>query len=126
MRLPADLRLRLQRVRPLAEVGLVCALLGLLPFSTCASQHLLGVPCPGCGFTRALVALARGDLGASLGFHPVAVPLLLGLGVFVSAALALPASSPRWPRVVAWASTGAAALLGAVWVLRLAGLLPRV
>jgi hypothetical protein len=27
---------------------------------------------------------------------------------------------------VAWASTGAAALLGAVWVLRLAGLLPRV
>ena len=65
MRLPADLRLRLQRVRPLAEVGLVCALLGLLPFSTCASQHLLGVPCPGCGFTRALVALARGDLGAT-------------------------------------------------------------
>lgn len=126
MPLPADLRLRLQRVRPLAELGLVCALLGLLPFSTCASQHLLGVPCPGCGFTRAVVALARGDLGASLGYHPVAVPLLLGLGAFVLAALWLPAGSPRWPRAVAWASTGAAALLGGVWALRLAGLLPRV
>ena len=108
MRLPADLRLRLQRVRPLAEVGLVCALLGLLPFSTCASQHLLGVPCPGCGFTRALVALARGDLGASLGFHPVAVPLLVGLGAFVFAALALPASSPRWPRRGLTVTAGAA------------------
>lgn len=126
IRLPPDLRLRLTRVRPLAEVGALCVLLGLLPFSTCVSQRLLGLPCPGCGMTRALVALLHGDLGASLRYHPVALPLVLGVVGFVAAALRLPHESPRWPRVVGLATTLAGASLGSVWVLRLAGVLPRV
>jgi len=126
MPLPADLRLRLTRVRPLAEVSTLCILLGVLPFSTCVSQRVLGLPCPGCGMTRALIALLHGDLGGSLRFHPLAVPLGLGLGLFVLLALGLPHASPRWPRVVQWATTLAGTALGAVWVLRLAGVLPRV
>lgn len=41
--------------------------------STCLSYWLLGVPCPGCGMTRASALLARGEIVASLRLHPLAL-----------------------------------------------------
>jgi hypothetical protein len=38
----------------------------------CPVALLTGTPCPGCGMTRAIVALARGDLRASWTAHPLA------------------------------------------------------
>lgn len=35
----------------------------------CFSRYLLGVPCPACGMTRALLALLRGDIAAAFGYH---------------------------------------------------------
>lgn len=35
----------------------------------CAARYFLGIPCPGCGMTRALLALLRGDVIASLKYH---------------------------------------------------------
>jgi len=46
-------------------------------FTICAFRRVTGIPCPGCGMTRAMVALARGELVAALHLHPFA-PLLLG------------------------------------------------
>jgi hypothetical protein len=51
-----------------------------LPFSRgytfCAFRRVTGIPCPGCGMTRAMAALARGQLVAALHLHPFA-PLVL-------------------------------------------------
>ena len=48
----------------------------------CPSAALLGVPCPGCGLTRATLALLHGDVHAAFRFHPlvfVLSPLFIGL-----------------------------------------------
>lgn len=42
----------------------------------CWFRRLSGLPCPGCGLTRSVVALAQGELRASLAFHPFG-PLVL-------------------------------------------------
>ena len=44
----------------------------------CLFQAFLHLPCPGCGMTRALLAVLRGDGSAALRYHPmiVAMPLL--------------------------------------------------
>jgi hypothetical protein len=36
---------------------------------TCSFLDLTGLPCPGCGLTRSVVAAVRGDMAASWGFH---------------------------------------------------------
>jgi len=96
-------------------------------FIVCAFRRLTGIPCPGCGLTRAMAALARGELLLALHFHPFA-PLVLaeagalwaGIGASVlGRPLQLP---PRFlERVVVWQTAAFVAL----WLGRLAtGTLP--
>jgi hypothetical protein len=96
-------------------------------FTVCAFRRLTGIPCPGCGLTRAMAALARGELLLALHFHPFA-PLVLaqagalwaGIGASVlGRPLQLP---PRFlERVVIWQAVAFVAL----WLGRLAtGTLP--
>jgi len=40
-----------------------------LPF--CPLASVVGIPCPGCGLTRATLALAHGDLEHALSLHPL-------------------------------------------------------
>ena len=44
----------------------------------CLFREILGIPCPGCGMTRALVSVLRLDFGAAFAYHPVvfALPLM--------------------------------------------------
>ncbi len=61
----------------------------------CPFHAWTGLPCPGCGTTRAALALAGGDLAGALALNPLAT---LGLiGGFVVAALALPWVEARGP-----------------------------
>lgn len=48
---------------------------------SCIWKHLLGFPCPGCGFTSALLAALRGDLREAMHRHPLfwLFPLILVL-----------------------------------------------
>ena len=39
-------------------------------FPVCSMYHLTGYYCPGCGGTRAVRALFRGDLATSFCYHP--------------------------------------------------------
>ncbi len=39
--------------------------------SLCPFHALTGLPCPGCGLTRAFVCLGHGQFGRSLHWHPV-------------------------------------------------------
>lgn len=60
-------------------VHIVLSVLGL-PGWQCPVLKLTGVPCPGCGLTRACLLLLRGDLQTSMKFHAFA-PVFI---VFVS------------------------------------------
>lgn len=41
----------------------------------CAFHAVTGLPCPGCGMTRAFLALGRLDLRAAWAFNPLVFPL---------------------------------------------------
>jgi hypothetical protein len=61
----------------LLGVGGAVAATALLPIhGECGFRFLVGAPCPGCGMTRACLALARGDVAGSLVLHPLALPLV--------------------------------------------------
>ena len=58
--------------------GLVAAVnvIVLGKLELCVFRMLLGLPCPGCGLTHAVIALLHGRLWDSLNYHLLALPLL--------------------------------------------------
>jgi hypothetical protein len=81
------------RITSLMITGAAGLQLGLtaagLPGWTCPFLHVLGVPCPGCGLSRAIVALAQGDWTTMLSLHAFAPLLATGL-VFIALVAVLP------------------------------------
>jgi len=71
-----------------AQVAAVAAGVGGWP---CPMKNALGIPCPGCGLTRATVSLLRGEFAAAFSLHAFAPVLVLGLAAFAVAGL-LPAA----------------------------------
>lgn len=57
----------------------------------CVFAEITGLPCPGCGLTRATVALLHGDWRTSWDFHPFAGFFLI-VGILVAAGGVLPSS----------------------------------
>jgi hypothetical protein len=56
--------------------------IGRLPIpDTCSFRNLTGLPCPGCGLTRSIVAGLHGDFGASLIFHRLGLLTLAYIGL---------------------------------------------
>ncbi len=64
--------------------GLLVRLLHLdrLPISLCTFRTVTGIPCMGCGGTRAVGALARLDLSGALAMHPLVTLLALGIALW--------------------------------------------
>ncbi len=64
-------------------VGLHLALVTFnLPSWQCPIRASLGIPCPGCGLSRAMVAIAHGDWQKAMTIHafaPIAVTVLVAL-----------------------------------------------
>ena len=95
----------------------------------CPMALLTGVACPGCGMSRAIAWMFRGDLERSVGYHPLA-PLVVIIGV-VAVVWALGRRLRGWrrprPAVLNRGLVVLAALLMEVWISRLAsGTLPPV
>jgi hypothetical protein len=111
----------------------VAALLAIQPSddgpTICPIALLTGVPCPGCGMTRAASALLRGDLTLALDYHPL-IPLIAVLTVGGWAWWLLRRTErvkPMSNRVLNLGLIGVGVSLVAVWLLRLAaGTLPPV
>jgi hypothetical protein len=98
--------------------------LALLPVhGECGFRFLLGAPCPGCGMTRACLALARGDAAAAWRLHPAVFPTVLAVAATVGLALhegltgrpTFRRAADRWalPAMIA-----GFALLAALWGVR--------
>jgi hypothetical protein len=56
-------------VLALLALPVVAALGSDLPL--CPLAGIFGIPCPGCGLTRATLAALRGDIATALHFHPL-------------------------------------------------------
>lgn len=66
------------------KICLVALLLGasLLIFYHCPLLYTVGIPCPGCGMTRALFALLRLDLAEAFYYHPL-FPVVILAAVYL-------------------------------------------
>lgn len=62
--------------------GTVIVLLNLLFGTVCPFRILFGLPCPGCGMTRALTALLRLDFSSAVRLHPLSPAFFLLLLLF--------------------------------------------
>jgi hypothetical protein len=96
-----------------------------LPGWPCAFRQATGIPCPGCGLSRAMAALLHGDWRSALAYHAFA-PLLLACGLLLLSGAVLDAR--RRARLAALVAsfesrTGAAVWLAAAflvyWAVRL-------
>ena len=77
----------MNRTGRIALLAVAAALFGVAVWSDlplCPIAGSLGVPCPGCGLTRATLALLHGDWQGALRFHPLIWLLLPVLMVFAS------------------------------------------
>ena len=61
----------------LAVMGMYSLITG--KFQLCIFRIFTGFPCPGCGLTRALIALLKGKWQISLQYHPLLLPVLFTL-----------------------------------------------
>jgi hypothetical protein len=89
----------------------------------CGFKAMTGAPCPGCGMTRACLALARGDLVESVRLHPLAPALVLGGATLLALSVAEGATgrpwlSRPWRRHGARWATAGLVLLAVVWAVR--------
>ena len=57
----------------------------------CPTNRLFGIPCPGCGLTRAGLCLLCGNLEQSFYYHPMFIPV-----VFVAIAFVFREWIPSW------------------------------
>ncbi len=97
--------------------------LTLPSFSLCTFQNLFGRPCPGCGMTRSIAHLARGEVSLSLRLHPLGIVLfgasLLG---FVGGILYLRRGrDPVWEFVErrgTWLAVGLMSAMIVLWIVR--------
>jgi hypothetical protein len=111
----------------LAVLGFAFAAFGP-PF--CPTALLFGIPCPGCGLTRATVAMLQGDFGAALHLHPLSPVLVPVFGGAMALVLfdyvrgpERRRPTPRWwtSRAATFAFSGLLAVLVGVWLARFAG-----
>lgn len=80
-RADATTRARLKRALTLTVLGGLAFAIALTDFPLCPVAGMLGIPCPGCGLTRATLDAFCGHLGRALQMQPLVffvAPIYLG------------------------------------------------
>lgn len=67
----------------LVVVVLIIILSNAILGKICALRMLAGIPCPGCGLTRAFLLLSQGDIKTATEMHPFWIPIVFVLVLFV-------------------------------------------
>lgn len=117
------------RVARVALIGAALLLIATSNVPLCMFARVTHHPCPGCGLTRATLALLHGNVGDALQFHPLSIiisPLVIGFVVYKSWLYIV---KGRWwqidKRSGVWSTRASTALVIvtiAVWILRFFGL----
>lgn len=83
---------------------------------SCVFRLLFGVPCPGCGMTRAWVHVAHGDVAGAFWYNPFGL-LLMAMAAF-AAVYVIQAMVRRRPpeRMLGWISAKPAVALFGLWI----------
>jgi hypothetical protein len=118
----------LRRAAIVAACGALVISVLFAPVRLCLIATLFHVPCPGCGMTRAALALLHGDFAGALHFHPLSIVLVPFVGTitlrqtrsYVRTGSAWQDPLPRWIEPIA---AGLIVLLMGVWIARWCGLL---
>ena len=98
--------------RRAARAGAMLCCFGLLVCCGCPVYRLTGIPCPGCGLTRAWRCFLMGEWQLAVRYHPLFLPAPLFL--IAAAAGDLPGLRDcRWRR--RFCAGYAALLLGVYW-----------
>ena len=111
----------LRRSVVVLALGGVAWLIGHSGLPFCPMAGVLGIPCPGCGLTRASLALARGDFTFALTLHPLVFVLA---PLFAAAVLSSAWNYVRGPMVRRphpWLASRAATALASVLLLTTLG-----
>ena len=117
------------RVARVALIGGALLLIVTSNVPLCMFARVTHHPCPGCGLTRATLALLHGNVGDALQFHPLSIiisPLVIGFVVYKSWLYIV---KGRWwqidKRGGVWSTRASTALVIvtiAVWIARFFGL----
>lgn len=77
-----------QKIQMFATVMIIIALgtgIFYLTDVQCMFKYVIGIPCPGCGLTRAWLSFLKGHYLQALWWHPLfwLVPVLIGVQLFI-------------------------------------------
>ncbi|GHU58709.1 hypothetical protein FACS1894133_3990 [Clostridia bacterium] len=86
----------------------------------CFIRSSVGLPCPGCGVTRAGTALLHGDIHASLFYHPLLIPSAVILTAYLLCYLVC----SRVTRVMQYAAAVLGIALAVTFAVRMVALFP--
>lgn len=116
------------------KVGIALLAVGALAFfwwsgsSLCMVKNTTGIPCPGCGLTRATMAMLSGDWAAVWTYHPLAPVISPAVAGFIGLATLRALKGHPNPLAIArvfpapaWMVVGL--ILVGLWVARLVGYL---
>lgn len=103
---------------PISAIIFFYIFLRLLGIETnCYFKAILGIPCPGCGLTRAYLALLKGNLKEAFYYHPLfIVPVIVIIYILISKIRKYKNNMKFW--------LGICALFIVTWIIRMVLLFP--
>jgi hypothetical protein len=82
----------------------------------CPFRLATGLPCPGCGLTRAWVYLAHGDLGDALRANPFGLVTMAASVALIAAVLVAAVRGRPAPSTASWLRSKPALAVAGAWL----------
>ena len=74
---------KLKKLLIFSAVAAAIFALAVFGIYRCPLDHMLGIPCPMCGITRALSALLKGDIYGAFYYHPLWPAAVLAVFLYI-------------------------------------------